>query len=635
VKRTINRGAGQHLLESPALVALMLFAVVARGPSTLIAQAPEPSRARYAPISQADLKEWLTYLASDTLQGRQVFSEGYGLAAAYIAERLRSWGVKPGGDDGTYFENVRLRGYRVTRNSSVTVTAANGEARTFKHGDHVTFPANSGGEQTLNFDGAEFVGYGQPADYKGRDVRNKLIVSVPNQAAVGFARGRGVGAGVNTYGAKAAIAFAAAPAPTAAEQALTQAQDALQKAAEAVQQAQAQLPGRGAAGRRGFAGRGGGRAVPAVDLTSVQRPDAPVPPQFTADDTFFEALFAGSNVKFADVIAKAAKGEPQAPLTLAAKVTITIDNNFEVVSEQLTRNVVGIVEGSDSTLKNTHVLFGAHLDHIGYSQAGGGGQPTPSACRTRSEASQAMVAKAGKTIQNQGPRGAGRGTAAPAPAKPFDERDFINNGADDDGSGSVAMMGIAKAFATGPRPRRSVVFIWHSGEEAGLYGSRYSADYPVVPLESIQAQLNMDMVGRDDCDNLEGDYSNSVFVVGADRISTDLHNLIVKTNASLPKPLFLDYELNDPADPEGVYTRSDHYSYAAKGIPIVFFTTGLHKDYHRVTDTVDKIVFPKMARIAQLVYESGFSIANTERKLERDNKGPRAGLGAKAEVLHK
>jgi len=197
------------------------------------------------------------------------------------------------------------------------------------------------------------------------------------------------------------------------------------------------------------------------------------------------------------------------------------------------------------------------------------------------------------------------------------------------------MMAIAKAFATGPRPKRSVVFIWHTGEEAGLYGSLYSADYPVVPLESIQAQLNMDMVGRDDCDNLEGDYTNTLFVVGADRISTDLHNVIVKTNATMQKPLTLDYELNDPMDPENIYTRSDHYSYAAKGIPIVFFTTGLHQDYHRVTDTVDKIVFPKMARIAQLVYESGFSIANSERKLERDNKGPRAGLGAKAEVLAK
>jgi Peptidase family M28 len=618
-------------------LALLAFAALFWQPWTLIAQAPEPAKAKYAQINQADLKEWLSYLASDTLQGRQVFSEGYGLAAGYIAEHLRAWGVKPAGDDGTYFENVRLRGYRVARSSSVTVTPANGQSRTFKHGDHVTFPATSGGKQTLTFDGAEFVGYGQAADYQGRDVKNKLIVWVPNPtAATGFGRGRGAGVGVTTYGAKAAIGFMSAPAPTAVEQSLAQAQEALQKATEAVQQAQAQFTGRGAAGRGGFGGRGGGRAVlPAADLTSVQRPDSPVPPQFTADETFFEALFAGSNVKFSEITARAAKGEPLTAVSIPTKVTITIDNTFEVVSEQLTRNVVGMVEGSDPTLKNTYVLFGAHLDHIGYSQTGGGGQPTPSACRARSEASQAMVTGAGKPLQNQGRRGGGRGAPAPAPAKPFDERDIISNGADDDGSGSVAMMAIAKAFATGPRPKRSVVFIWHSGEEAGLYGSRYTADYPVVPLESIQVQINMDMVGRDDCDNLEGDYTNTVFVVGADRISTDLHNLIVKTNATMQKPLTLDYELNDPTDPENIYTRSDHYSYAAKGIPIVFFTTGLHQDYHRVTDTVDKIVFPKMTRIAQLVYESGFSIANSERKLERDNKGPRAGLGAKAEVLAK
>jgi peptidase M28-like protein len=596
-----HRGAG---------LALFAFATLLSQPWTLIAQGPEPAKAKYAQINQADLKEWLSYLASDTLQGRQVFSEGYGLAAAYVADHLRAWGVKPAGDDGTFFENVKLRGYRVTRNSSVTVTSASGQSRTFKHGDHVTFPANSGGNQTVTFDSAEFVGYGQAADYQGRDVRNKLIVWVPNPTAgTVFGRGRAAGIGVTTYGAKAAIGFVSAPAPTAVEQSLVQAQEALQKATQAVQQAQAQFTGRGA----GRGGRVGGRALlPPADLTSVQRPDRPVTPQFTADETFFEVLFAGSNVKLAEITAKAAKGEPLAAISIPSKVTITIDNSFEVVSEQLTRNVVGMVEGSDPTLRNTYVLFGAHLDHIGYSQTGGGGQPTPSACRARSAASQAGVTGTGRTLQNQGRRG-GRGAATPGPEKPFDERDIISNGADDDGSGSAAMMGIAKAFATGPRPKRSVVFIWHTGEEAGLYGSLYSADYPVVPLESIQAQLNMDM----------------------DRISTDLHNVIVKTNATMRQPLTLDYELNDPMDPENIYTRSDHYSYAAKGIPIVFFTTGLHQDYHRVTDTVDKILFPKMTRIAQLVYESGFSIANSERKLERDNKGPRTGLGAKAEVLSK
>ena len=103
----------------------------------------------------------------------------------------------------------------------------------------------------------------------------------------------------------------------------------------------------------------------------------------------------------------------------------------------------------------------------------------------------------------------------------------------------------------------------------------------------------------------------------------------------MTRPLTLDYEMNDPADPEGVYTRSDHYSYASKGIPVAFFTTGLHPDYHRVSDSVEKILFPKMARIGQLMYESGFAIAATERVLERDNKGPRVGFGSRAEIIKK
>ncbi len=170
--------------RTAAGLALLAFAASFWQPWTLLAQAPEPARARYVQISQADLKEWLTYLASDTLQGRQVFTEGYGLASAYVADHLRSWGVKPLGDDGTYFENVKLRGYRVTRNSSVTISG-NGQSKTFKHGDHVTFSASSGGRQTLTFDSAEFVGYGVPADLQARDIKNKLIVWTPNLAAGG------------------------------------------------------------------------------------------------------------------------------------------------------------------------------------------------------------------------------------------------------------------------------------------------------------------------------------------------------------------------------------------------------------------------------------------------------------------
>jgi hypothetical protein len=480
-------------------------------------------------------------------------------------------------------------------------------------------------------------------------------------------------------GATATVGFTPTPAPpSAADAALAQAQAALDQATAAVQQAQAALRGgrAGAAGARaGGAGRGAAAGCQNCDIQPTPYSlDNLVTPQFTGDETFFDALFAGSSLSFGDLKARADKGEALTPMNLpGAKITVNVDNTYDVVYEQLSRNVVGMVEGSDPRLKDRYVVYGAHLDHIGYSATGGGNPPSPSGCRARSEVALAALAKAGKTPQKPsrgggagagraagapsaaaasgaaaaagtggaaaggaaaGGQGAGRG-AAPVNTTPFDQRDFISNGADDDGSGSTTEMALAKAFATGPKPKGSVVFVWHAGEEAGLLGSHYNADHPVVPLEKVQAQLNMDMVGRDDCNNLEGDYTNSVFVIGADRISTDLHNLIVGTNQTLAKPLVLDYEMNDPADPESVYTRSDHYSYASKGIPIAFFTTGLHPDYHRVSDTVEKILFPKMARIAQLVYQTGFSIANSDKALERDNKGPRTGFGTPMEPIKK
>ena len=157
-------------------------------------------------------------------------------------------------------------------------------------------------------------------------------------------------------------------------------------------------------------------------------------------------------------------------------------------------------------------------------------------------------------------------------------------------------------------------------------GSRYFADYPTVPIEKIVAQINMDMVGRNR-DDKAGE-SNTLYLVGSDRISTELHNLTIDANSALSAPLKLDFEMNDPADLEQVYYRSDHYSYAAKGIPIVFFTTGLHGDYHFNTDSVEKINFEKMTKVGQLTYETGLRVANLDHAPVRDNRGPRVGKGS-------
>jgi hypothetical protein len=557
-----------------------------------------------ASITPDELKEWLGYIASDQLEGRRVYTEGLGLAAAYIADHLKEWGVKPGGDEGTYFQIVKVLGVNTKSNSSVTVTV-NGQSRTFKDGEGVIFPKNQGGKHTVSGT-AEFVGYGLSVpemnldDYKGRDVAGKVVIYAgrgPQNTPFRTVAARGRSAielrhAVAAIGPVAPAGFGGrgAPAPAPAGQPTGDA---------------ATQPGRGQQPAQPQPQRGRGRGSQNLgDFQTVQRLDTPTPPQITASDEFYEFIFSASGQNYADFKAKADKQEPLPPVKLEnVSIKIDVDAVYDVVQTRLTRNVVGIVEGSDPQLKNSYVLFGAHYDHIGYLETAGrggfGGGGAPGGCTGQT-----------RDTPHQG--------------------DIINNGADDDGSGTVSVMAIAKAFALGPKPRRSVMFVWHAGEEAGLLGSRYMADYPEVPLDKVSAQLNIDMVGRNRCD--EASEANTVYVVGSDRISTELHNLNEEANASLAKPLTLDYEMNDPADPESIYTRSDHYSYASKGIPIIFYTTGLHRDYHYLTDEVSKIEFPKMSHIAQLVYTTGWRVANLDHFPVRDNKGPRKGKGASGKI---
>ena len=567
------------------------------------------------------LKEWLGYIASDDLQGRQIYTEGLGLAAAYIADHLKEWGVKPGGDNGSYFQTVKVVGVKTTSRASVTVDV-NGESKTFKDGDGVIFAKNMGAKQTITGDQIEFVGYGLQIpsanvdDYAKTDPKGKIVVwlGANGPSTVGPESRRLLTARSRLATDKGAVAViapasgfgfgrgggnpAAPPAPAAPPPAATPGAPA--EAPPSAAPVAAQPAGRGQAPAGG--GRGG--AADPSDFTTVQRYDQPVAPVVTGQDEFFDFLFSGSDMKYAALKDAAAKREPIAPFTLKnVKITINVDADYAVVNTRLTRNVVGIIEGSDARLKDSYVLFGAHYDHIGYSQ-------TPPAAG-RGGAGGGGAAGAG------GCTGQTRDTPKPG--------DVINNGADDDGSGTVSVMAIARAFALGPKPKRSLMFVWHSGEEAGLYGSRYMADYPVIPLDKVSAQLNIDMIGRNRCD--EASEANTVYLVGSDRISTELHNVSEDTNRKLSAPLKLDYELNDPADPESIYTRSDHYSYASKGVPIIFYTTGLHKDYHYVTDEIGKIEFPKMAHIAQLVYETGWNLANLDHFPARDNKGPRMGKG--------
>src|SRR5262245_28440253 len=277
------------------------------------------------------------------------------------------------------------------------------------------------------------------------------------------------------------------------------------------------------------------------------------------------------------------KQEPLPDVALSGvSITINVDATYDVIQTRLTRNVVGLIEGSDSSLKDTYVLMGAHYYHIGYEQFAFGDRRN-------------VIASC-----------AGQSRPTPRPG------DISDKGADGDGSGTVTLMALAKAFARGPRMKRSLLFVWHTSEEGGLTGSRYMADHPLVPLEKVSAVLNIDMVGRNRCD--DGNEANTVYVVGSDRISTELHHVNEDANAALPMPLTRAYGSNDPSLLGSPCARSDHYSYAAKRVPSIFFTTGLHRDYHYVTDEVDKIEFPKMSRIAALVHGTAARVANLDHQ---------------------
>src|SRR5439155_1217788 len=208
------------------------------------------------------------------------------------------------------------------------------------------------------------------------------------------------------------------------------------------------------------------------------------------------------------------------------------------------------------------------------------------------------------------PRGPG-GAAAGIPDQRRRRADSIANGADDDGSGSVAALEIAERIASLKRkPKRSILFVWHTGEEKGLLGSRYFTDHPTVPRDSIVAQLNMDMVGRGAASDETGRTKDAapllggpryLQLVGSRRLSTELGDLVEAVNRAGRHGLAFDYAIDADGHPSNIYCRSDHYEYARYGIPITFFTTGLHSDYHQVSDEPEYIDYEHMARVANLV----------------------------------
>ena len=320
-----------------------------------------------------------------------------------------------------------------------------------------------------------------------------------------------------------------------------------------------------------------------------------LPPAVTASDAFFEFLFSKAPSRYDELKRRAEAREPLPSFRLdGVTLTFNVDADYDVVRTQLTQNVVGDRRGQRSELKDTYVAFGAHYDHVGYAE--------------------------GEPADGRRPAAPGRVTPRRSRRSHLERRRrrrFGHRGAD--GAG-------ARRSRDGPRPKRSLLFVWHAGEERGLLGFALlrrppdGADRPdrrAAEHRHDRPEPRRQRRAR----RTRSTWSAPIASAASCTRST------ATPTARCDTPLTLDYEMNDPADLEQLYYRSDHYSYAAKGIPIIFFTTGLHPDYHANTDEVSKIEFDKMTRVTQLVYETGARLANLDHAPARDNTGPARGKG--------
>ncbi|MDX1933874.1 MAG: M20/M25/M40 family metallo-hydrolase [Capsulimonadales bacterium] len=498
-------------------------------------------------IREDSLRENLTYIASDELRGRDTPSPGLDMAAKFIAERVKSWGLKPMGGDGTYFQKIVLQGARMVPERS----GGSLGNEPLKYGDDFLARTPGGGTGSLVYVSHGYVIPSRGIDpYKGIDVRGKFLVVTGNSPAdVPFQDLRRMERGKDYQDVRLVAEKSGA--------------------AGILSLPSSETPDAWAGFRSGWE-RFGGQLTP-VGSQNTRTPSGG-PLSVIPSPMLVEKLFAGEKVEGAVLM----RSKPTESFELSAGKTLTL-NVVRQQEEATTQNVVALVDGSDPALRNEYVVIGAHYDHIGV------GRPD------------------------------GRG-------------DAIYNGADDDGSGTVAMLAMAEAFGRSKvKPRRSILFVWHCGEEKGLWGSDYFTSRPTVPLTSIITQLNIDMIGRSrpegDAEPRNADLSgpNEVYMIGSKRMSTELGELAEQVNARYLN-LTYNYRYDDPADPNRFFFRSDHYNYARRGVPIIFWFDGTHVDYHRPSDEVARIDFAKLMKITRTIFMTGVELANRDKRPVVDKK---------------
>jgi len=542
-----------------ALVGALLGFAGPAGAQTALPLKRAPARTQTS-ISTADLMTRVYLYADDSMMGRAAGTEYNLKATAYIESEVRRLKLVPAGDSGGYFQNVPLVRRGLDPTAGITV-----EGTSLRPWDD--FVARDPGRATRNFDGAQAI-------YGGVWGSPDSAMLGPEQAAGKFvvlgardAQQVNRGAILARYRAAAGIAVVALEAfPPQAIAFFRQPTMTLRDAAPAAAD-----------------------TVPLPFYVYVAVPTA--------------RLFLGTPL---DSTRVGALGK-----TVRGSVTFS-------ETAVPARNVVAILPGSDPTLRAEYVAIGAHNDHVGF-------DVTPvdhdsirafnDAVRRLELASPNQLTPA-QVQQIRVNTDSLRRLRAP-------RRDSIFNGADDDASGTTSVLEIAEAFAGARvKPKRSLIFVWHTAEELGLFGARYFTDHPTVERDSIVAQLNMDMVGRGRAEDEHNGGTGYLQLIGTRRLSTELGDLIETVNKARRQPFTFDYQFDASGHPEQFYCRSDHYMYARYGIPVAFFTTGSHRDYHQVTDEPQYIDYEKLRNVSQFVYDVAAAVANLDHRVVVDKPKP-------------
>jgi hypothetical protein len=551
-------------MRRPHLAFTLAALLAACGGSTSSVAPPAPSAATTAAITSQDLRTRISIFADDSMQGRRTGTPGNAKGNAYIATELRRLGLRPAGDSGSFLQRVPLMRFRVD-SAGATLRAGSASLALWEY-----YPYQPDFHVPVRpVSGAPVVYIGGAADAASLPPRDSLKGKV-----VLF---RSDVDGGNTLGAPdlspgGSLGLIAGIMVTGADPLIATFDQVF-------------------------------RTPPLIVHDSVQVPPGVTQPRIIILPTASVAKLFGRPL---DALKP---GDATPPLAGEVK--------FEGTDLGAT-NVVAILEGSDPARRGEYVALGAHNDAIGIVS------PVE---HDSLRAYNAVVR----------PRGANDTPRDPTPEEAARIRSIIDslrkirparidsivNGADDDGSGSMGLLEIAEAMARAEhRPARSLLFVWHTGEESGLQGSRWFTDHPTVPRDSIVAQVNIDMIARGGPQDEKLGGPGYIQAIGTRRLSSELGDLAEQVDKDGKYGLVFDYTYDVDGHPDNFYCRSDHYMYARYGIPIAFFSTGGHRDYHQVTDEVQYLDFTKYTTVTRFVADLAGRLADLDHRPVVDKPKP-------------